>query len=129
MRYRRVCPQRRAGSRPPQVAPSGGGWGRGGAQAEAADAGRVRCHLSPGQMVATLKASSHVGTATEQLVSSCRGEPLDIGFGAPLLADMLSSLPQGATLEVLLQGTTGPAGMRCADVPGWQFVLCPMIDV
>jgi DNA polymerase-3 subunit beta len=69
--------------------------------------------------------SPESGTATEEIAASYSAEPLEIGFNARYLMDILQQI-ESDTVEVHLADAAAPTLLRESDGSNALYVLMPM---
>jgi len=84
----------------------------------------VKLSLSPGQMVLTANAPE-AGSATEELEVSYDGPPMEIGFNARYLLDILQQI-QSEGVRFLLADSSAPAVVQDVGDSSALYVLMPM---
>ncbi|MDD3181958.1 MAG: DNA polymerase III subunit beta [Alphaproteobacteria bacterium] len=84
----------------------------------------VKLGLSQGQMILTASAPE-AGSATEELEVSFDGEPMDIGFNARYLMDILQQVG-GEGVRFLLADSSAPAVVQDIADASALYVLMPM---
>ncbi|MDX0897468.1 DNA polymerase III subunit beta [Sinorhizobium medicae] len=83
----------------------------------------VKFSIAPGSI--SLSVRSDVGDAADEIAADYAGEPVDIGFNAGYVRDMLSVLPTGEVSFALADGGS-PALVKSAAVENWTGVCMPM---
>lgn len=84
----------------------------------------VKMALANGQMTLTANAPE-AGSATEELEVSYEGEPMEIGFNAKYLLDVLQQV-EGEGVRFLLADSSAPVVVQDAADASSLFVLMPM---
>jgi DNA polymerase-3 subunit beta len=84
----------------------------------------VKLNLENGKLTLTV-VSPEAGTATEELFVEYRGDPLEIGFNARYLLEILERI-EGATARLFFADSGSPTMVREADSDASLFVLMPM---
>lgn len=89
-----------------------------------AEKGRaVKFSVAPGGI--SLSVRSDAGDATDEIEADYSSEPVDIGFNAAYVRDMLNAIPPGQTTFALADSGS-PALVRSASAPNWTGVCMPM---
>ncbi|UYE95794.1 hypothetical protein HAAEEKHM_00074 [Sinorhizobium phage AP-16-3] len=83
----------------------------------------VKFSIAPGGI--SLSVRSDVGDAADEIAADYTGEPVDIGFNAGYVRDMLSVLPTGEVSFALADGGS-PALVKSTSVENWTGVCMPM---
>ncbi|RMF71004.1 MAG: DNA polymerase III subunit beta [Alphaproteobacteria bacterium] len=84
----------------------------------------VKLTLEADRIVLSVTSPEH-GTATEELTAAYGGEPLEIGFNARYLLDILAQI-EGAEAEVRLMDATSPTIIVDPEDESALYVLMPM---
>ncbi|MFQ5347915.1 MAG: DNA polymerase III subunit beta, partial [Rhodothalassiaceae bacterium] len=84
----------------------------------------VKLTLEAERVVLTVN-SPESGTATEEVAASYEGEPMEIGFNARYLLDILDQV-EGAEVELLLNDAASPTVMQDSEDGSALYVLMPM---
>lgn len=83
----------------------------------------VRCSFAPGG--ATLTVSSHdTGTATDEIVVSYSGEPIEVGLNSAYLAEMVAKFPSGPITLALADGGS-PTIFTSEKAEGLMGIVMP----
>ncbi|MBB2819032.1 UNVERIFIED_ORG: DNA polymerase-3 subunit beta [Rhizobium esperanzae] len=83
----------------------------------------VRLTIAPGSIKLAVRNPDH-GDAEDEVVAEYSGEPIEIGFNAAYLRDILSVLPSGdVTLKL---NDAGSPAIVTGAAEGWEGVLMPM---
>ncbi|RMF10296.1 MAG: DNA polymerase III subunit beta, partial [Alphaproteobacteria bacterium] len=69
--------------------------------------------------------SAESGTATEEVAVTYQGEPMEIGFNARYLLDILAQI-DGDVVQTLLADAASPTIMRDAQDESALYVLMPL---
>lgn len=84
----------------------------------------VKINLESGKLILTV-VSPEQGTATEELFVEYKGDPLEIGFNARYLLEILERI-EGPTARLFFADSGSPTMVREADGDAALFVLMPM---
>ncbi len=84
----------------------------------------VKLSLEADKLTLSVTSPEH-GTATEELPAEYQGEPMEIGFNARYLLDILEQI-EGEKVEARLQDATSPTIMRDPEDDSALYVLMPM---
>lgn len=84
----------------------------------------VKLTLEADRIVLSVTSPEH-GTATEELAAAYQGEPLEIGFNARYLLDILAQIG-GAEAEIRLMDATSPTIIVDPEDESALYVLMPM---
>lgn len=84
----------------------------------------VKLSLEAERIVLTVN-SPESGTATEEVAATYAGEPMEIGFNARYLLDILDQI-EGGTVELLLNDAASPTVMKDSEDDSALYVLMPM---
>ncbi len=84
----------------------------------------VRFALSNGALEISAN-NPDMGEASEELAVEYTGEPLEIGFNAKYLLDVLTVLPEGSRAELCLGDELSPGAVR-GDDSGYTYVVMPL---
>jgi DNA polymerase-3 subunit beta len=84
----------------------------------------VRFKLAKGSLV-IVASNPDMGEASEELQVEFRGEPMEVGFNARYLLEVLSVLPEGSRVEIGLGDELSPGVVRSED-EGYCYVVMPM---
>ncbi len=84
----------------------------------------VKLSLEAERIVLTVN-SPESGTATEEVAAAYAGEPMEIGFNARYLLDILDQI-EGGTVELLLNDAASPTVMKDSEDDSALYVLMPM---
>lgn len=84
----------------------------------------VKLSLETDKLTLSVTSPEH-GTATEELPAEYEGEPMEIGFNARYLLDILEQI-EGEKVEARLQNATSPTIMRDPEDDSALYVLMPM---
>lgn len=83
----------------------------------------VKFSIAPGGI--SLAVRSDAGDAVDEIAANYAGEPIEIGFNAGYVRDMLSILPAGEVSMALADGGS-PALVKSAAADNWTGVCMPM---
>lgn len=83
----------------------------------------VKFSIAPGGISLTVR--SDAGEATDEVAAEYSGEPVEIGFNAGYVRDMLSILPSGEVSMALADGGS-PALVKSSANENWTGVCMPM---
>jgi DNA polymerase-3 subunit beta len=84
----------------------------------------VRFKLEKGSL-AIVASNPDMGEASEELVIDYRGEPMEVGFNARYLLEVLGVLPEASKVELGLGDELSPGVIR-GDDEGYCYVVMPM---
>ena len=84
----------------------------------------VKLSLEAERIVLTVN-SPESGTATEEVAAAYAGEPMEIGFNARYLLDILDQI-EGGNVELLLNDAASPTVMKDSEDDSALYVLMPM---
>ncbi len=84
----------------------------------------VKLALEAERIVLTVN-SPESGTATEEVAAAYEGEPMEIGFNARYLLDILDQI-EGGEVELLLNDAASPTVMKDSEDDSALYVLMPM---
>ncbi len=83
----------------------------------------VKFSVTPGGI--SLSVRSDAGDATDEIEAEYSSEPVEIGFNAAYVRDMLNAIPAGQT-TLALADSGSPALVRSTGAPNWTGVCMPM---
>ncbi len=83
----------------------------------------VKFSVTPGGI--SLFVRSEAGDAIDEIEAEYSSEPVEIGFNAAYVRDMLNAIPAGLTTLSLADGAS-PALVKSASAPNWTGVCMPM---
>jgi DNA polymerase-3 subunit beta len=85
----------------------------------------VRLGCAPGRMKLS-SMNPDRGEAEEEVDAEFGGEPVEVGFNARYLLDVLAVLPPTSRVEIGLGDELSPGMFQCTDDPDYIYVVMPM---